>query len=79
MQKGNDNMLMGEKIKHLREQKGLSQYRLAQLIGIAHQQQISFWECGQTSPSLFNCIMLADVFNVSLDELCCRNFKGDKQ
>lgn len=71
-------MTMGEKIKELRKSNGLSQYKLAKLIGISHQQQISWWECGKTNPQIFNLICLADVFNVSLDELCCRDFKGEK-
>jgi transcriptional regulator with XRE-family HTH domain len=40
--------------------------------------QISFWELGKFDPSAFHLIILADIFNVSLDELCCRDFKGGK-
>ena len=71
-------MQMGEKIKELRKAQGLTQYELAKLIGISNQQHISRWECGDGEPSLINCILMAGVFNVSLDELCCRDFKGDK-
>jgi transcriptional regulator with XRE-family HTH domain len=70
-------MLMGEKIKELRKAKGLSQYALAEKIGCAINL-VNWWENGKFYPSLFNAICLADFFNVSLDELCCRNFKGEK-
>ena len=68
---------MGEKIKELRQAKGLSQNKLAETIGVDHSN-VCHWETGRCEPSLFNCVLLADVFGISLDELCCRNFKGGK-
>lgn len=70
-------MSIGEKIKELRKAKGFTQMELAIVIG-ATPTQISWWEVGKFDPSLFNCIVLADVFQVTLDELCCRDFKGVK-
>jgi transcriptional regulator with XRE-family HTH domain len=69
---------IGEKIKELREAKGLKQWELADLIG-SYQSQISGWESSLCEPNIFNCILLADFFNVSLDELVCRDFKGGKE
>ena len=71
-------MWMGEKIKQLREQKGLTQYELAEKIGCG-KHNISTWELGKYEPLLANVVALADFFNVSIDELCCRDFKEAKQ
>ena len=70
-------MQMNERIKQLRRKHYLTQQELAKLIG-AKQTQVSQWEIGEVVPSIFNAICLADVFGVSLDALCCRDFKGDK-
>lgn len=70
-------MLIGEKIKELRQAKGLSQCELAKIIECS-QPHISEWEKGLVEPHIFNLILLADVFNVSLDELCCRDFKKEE-
>lgn len=67
--------LIGKKIKQLRKDNELNQKELAELLGVSHST-IGVWETGQYEPSIFNCIVLADFFNVSLDELCCREFKG---
>lgn len=65
---------IGEKIKELREAKGLNQRELADLIGV-DPSVISNWERREFDPRVFSCILLADVFGVSLDELACRDFK----
>ena len=70
-------MLMGEKIKELRKNKNLTQMQLAVLVG-STPCQISFWETDRAEPNVFNCILLADALDVTLDELCCRDFKGVK-
>ena len=64
-------MTIGEKIKELRQGKGYSQGQLALRLNI-HRNHISLWETDRCEPSISNCIALADVFNVTLDELCCR-------
>ena len=70
-------MFIKEKLKDLRKQHGFTQQELAVEIG-STDKHISKWERGIVEPSVFNCVLLADVFNVSLDELCCREFKGGK-
>ena len=70
-------MLMNEKIKQLRKNHGFTQWNLADYIGASHSE-ISWWESGRFEPSVHQLIKLADFFNVTLDELCCRNFKGGK-
>lgn len=68
---------VGEKIKELREGKKLTQKQLAEIIG-STPNNVCFWETGKFESAMFNCILLADVFGVSLDELCCRNYKRGK-
>lgn len=55
-------------IKELRRREGLSQIKLAELIGV-HQTAISQWEKGRTAPDRHSLKKLADIFNVSFDEL----------
>ena len=57
-----------EKIKDLREEKGISQEKLADELGISHGI-ISFWENGKREPKLSNLILLAGYFGVSIDYL----------
>ena len=68
-------MTIGEKIKELRKTKGWSQGQLILKAGIK-QQHISGWETGKYEPSIQNCIALANAFDVTLDELCCRYERG---
>ena len=68
--------MIGKKIRELRKAKGLKQWELAELIGTT-QPLVSAWEVGVCEPHLFFLILLADVFDISLDELCCRDFKGE--
>lgn len=68
-------MKISEKIKELREEKNWSQGKLAMKLEI-HRNLISLWETGKFEPSITHCIALADVFNVTLDELCCRYERG---
>lgn len=64
-------MTIGEKIKALRQSRGLSQHKLADKLG-TNQRNISSWEIGRNEPTIFNCIVMADYFGITLDELCCR-------
>jgi transcriptional regulator with XRE-family HTH domain len=52
----------------LRKMKGLSQENLAARLDIT-RQTLSKWELGEGSPDLEKSKMLADIFEVSLDEL----------
>ncbi len=61
-------MALGEKIYKLRTQHNLSQGDLANELNVS-RQSISKWENGNSTPDLEKIIKLADIFNVSLDEL----------
>lgn len=64
-------MSLGEILRELREEKGLSQSQLAEKIG-TNQQNISRWESNTNIPNLFECIKLADYYCVSFDTLIGR-------
>jgi transcriptional regulator with XRE-family HTH domain len=68
-------MTIGEKIQRLRWEQDWSQKELAEKLSV-HKNLIGYWELGKNEPSIFNCILLADVFDVTLDELCCRYERG---
>ena len=57
-----------ETLKMLRKKKGLTQQKLAEILGIK-QNSYSDWETGNNEPSLENLIKLADLLEVSLDWL----------
>lgn len=59
---------LGPRIAQLRLDHGLSQEALANKLGVS-RQAVSRWECGETLPDTENLIALADLFEVSLDEL----------
>lgn len=53
-------------IKALRKQANLSQYELSQLCGV-HQTAVSQWEQGKTNPDMETLMLLAQIFNTTLD------------
>jgi transcriptional regulator with XRE-family HTH domain len=56
-----------------RNEKKLTQQALARSVGLK-QQSISRWETGQNIPNVLDCVILADFYEISLDELVGRNF-----
>lgn len=65
---GSQRMEFNEKLKLLRETKGISQEKLAEEIGV-QVQLIKKWESGDEVPDMHNLMALSDWFNVSIDEL----------
>ncbi len=61
-------VFMQLKIKELREENGLTQKKLAELLGNA-QRNVSNWESGASEPDCETIVKLADVFGVTIDEL----------
>ena len=61
-------MSLSEKILSLRTQMGLSQEDLAEKLAVS-RQSVSKWETGQSVPDLDKLIKLADLFQISVDEL----------
>ena len=62
----------GKNLKCLRLEKSLSQMQVAKLIGVS-QQCISEWENSKIEPTLTSLWRLADVFDISIDELIGRS------
>ncbi len=60
--------MIGEKIKELRKEQGMTQETLANLLCVSYQS-VSKWETGVTSPDLSLIVPLARIFRVSTDEL----------
>ena len=63
-----DGNIFGKKLKELRQEKGLSQRKLGENLGVCNQT-VSFWENGSREPDLDALVSLAKFFDVSLDFL----------
>ncbi len=62
------NITLGQRIQNLRKRQGLSQEALAEKLNVS-RQAVSKWETGLSNPDSQNLILLARLFNVSMDEL----------
>lgn len=62
-------MPLGERIKELRTEAGLSQAELASQLGSSDARQISRYENGRITPSLEAVVRIAEALDVSLDYL----------
>ncbi len=60
--------MLSDNIRAYRKKINLSQDELAEKIGVS-RQSVSFWENGQTQPTIDNIIALARIFNISTDVL----------
>jgi transcriptional regulator with XRE-family HTH domain len=58
----------GLKLQTLRKKASMSQENLAELMGVS-RQAISKWERSEALPDLYNAKKLAEIFNITLDEL----------
>lgn len=67
-------MNYGTELKQHRELHALSQAQLAKETGL-NQQAISLWETNKRTPSIENCVTLADYYGITLDELIGREPK----
>ena len=66
----------GENIKRLRKNRDLTQEALADALGIS-AQSVSKWESGQCCPDIQLLPSIAELFEVSVDELLgCSSAKG---
>lgn len=67
-------MNLGKNIKYFREENKLTQDQLAKLLHVT-KVSICCYEHDTRTPCLETVIRLADIFNVSLDELVKGNFE----
>lgn len=61
-------MTFGERLKGLRLERGLSQEKVAEQLGVT-RQAVAKWEGGASMPSAENLVALSDLYQVSLDQL----------
>ncbi|MDQ0168710.1 helix-turn-helix transcriptional regulator [Paenibacillus tundrae] len=59
------------KIRELREARGMSTQQLADILGVS-QRQVQLYEKGESVPKIEGLIILADLFGVSTDYLLGR-------
>ncbi len=64
-------MMIARGIKHQRNKNDMTQTELADKLGV-NQSMIALYESGNRTPSVDTLIMIANIFNCSLDELCER-------
>jgi putative transcriptional regulator len=62
-------MKLGEIIKQKRQEKGLSQEGLAQLVRVS-KNTISAWEAGRYRPSLYKMYALSRILKLTWPEIC---------
>ena len=67
-------MVVGNMIKEIRENAGLSQEQFAEKLAIS-RQAVSKWERGVALPDIENIMYISELFNISLDTI----IKGDKK
>lgn len=58
--------MIAERIKNLREKKGITQSELAKLLGIT-RSSVNAWEMGISVPSTQYLVELANTFHISTD------------
>lgn len=69
--------VLGKNIKKLRESRGLTQPKLAEVIGVSSFSTVSKWESGKNSPRGRELVLLSKYFNVSVDDLLGINQNGE--
>lgn len=63
---------VGNKIAELRKKNNLTQFELADKLGISFQA-VSNWERGNSMPDISKLPELAGIFNTSVDEIVCKS------
>ena len=59
----------GENIRALREKNGMSAKDLQEVFGFTSPQAIYKWQWGQTLPDLANLLVMARLWNVSVEDI----------
>ena len=59
---------LAENLRFFRKKKGYTLEAVSELIGVS-RQSVSKWELGETYPDISNCAKLAELYDVTLDEL----------
>lgn len=67
-------MYLAQNLKYLRESKGIKQEEMSNMIGV-EQGTISSWENGNRKPCIDMIVVLAELFEVSLDNLVLQDMR----
>lgn len=73
---GNAGHMLSENLFHLRKRNKMTQEQLANELSVS-RQAVAKWETGETTPDISNCLALAKLFDVSLDDLV--NYSEEQQ
>ena len=68
-------MSLGEKIKACRQNAGMSQEKVAELVGVS-RQAVTKWEVNQSAPNTENLFKLAEIFGTTVDLLLASQETG---
>ncbi len=68
--------MLSENLLQYRKRLRLSQEEIAGRLGVS-RQAFAKWESGETTPELKYCLTLAQLFEITLDELVNGSFAGD--
>jgi transcriptional regulator with XRE-family HTH domain len=74
---GLDMATLAERLQEFREKRKLTQTRLAELIGVS-PRVYNRWENGEATPHWDSVVKIADLLDVSLDELAGRRESSDE-
>lgn len=62
------SLCIADNLKLMRNKQGYTLEGLAEIISVS-RQTIAKWEAGESYPDIMNCVKLATLFKISLDEL----------
>ncbi len=63
-----EKYMLSENLYKLRKLHELSQEQVGERLGVS-RQAVSKWETGETAPDIHNCVALARLYDVSVDDL----------
>lgn len=64
--------MFSQRLNYLRKEKGISAKQMAEMLGIERRSYRNY-ESGDRVPSLSTLVKIADILDVSLDYLLCRD------
>jgi len=70
---------MGPTLKSLREARGESHETIARVAAVKSASGVKKWETGERHPGLYQAILLAEHFHVTVEQLCGRVPLGGRQ
>lgn len=62
------NLCIADNLKVLRYKNGYTLEAIAEIISVS-RQSVAKWEAGDSIPDIVNCVKLASLYKISLDEL----------